>query len=61
MSEHVGEIVLSVTAEDIPWDYTREHQRQGVYLWLCDTCHFNNWPESDKCERCGEHRHRGCP
>ena len=57
MAEYTGEpMVLSVTEKDIPKDYTYLHQREGIYLWLCDQCHFNNWQESDKCERCDEDR-----
>ena len=59
MTEYKGEPpVLSVTKEDIPATYTRDQQAAGIYLWLCDQCHFNNWQESDKCERCGEDRRR---
>ena len=57
MSEYKGKpMVLSVTANDIPEGYTRREQRNGIYLWLCAQCHFSNWQESDKCERCGEDR-----
>jgi ribosomal protein S27AE len=57
MTEYKGEpLVLSVTAEDIPWNYTRKHQAAGIYLWLCGKCHFHNWQENDECERCGESR-----
>ena len=53
MSEYKGKpLVLSVTEDDIPKGYTREHHAAGIYLWLCDQCHFNNWQESDWCERC---------
>ena len=54
MAEYKGEpLVLSVTAEDIPPNYKRKHQDAGIYLWLCAECHFNNWQDSDKCDRCG--------
>ena len=54
MAEYKGEpLVLNVTANDIPKCYTRDHQSA---LWLCDQCHFNNWQDSDECERCGEDR-----
>ena len=57
MAEYKGEpLILAVTAMDIPINYTREHQNRGIYLWLCDQCHFHNWQESDKCERCVEDR-----
>lgn len=57
MAEYKGEpLILSVTVNDIPTSYTREDQAAGIYLWLCDQCHFNNWQEIDKCERCCENR-----
>ena len=57
MAEYTGEpLVLSVTAKDIPPNYTRDQQEAGITLWLCDQCHFHNWQWSYKCERCGEDR-----
>ena len=57
MAEYKGKpLVLAVTEKDIPSNYTRKHQNAGIYLWLSDQCHFHNWQEKDKCERCGDER-----
>lgn len=57
MAEYKGDpIVLSVTMDDIPNDYTPEEHYSGIELWLCGECFFHNREEWDKCHRCDTER-----